>query len=166
MGEWTTITIVKDVLLFLLAVYGAALSTFNWRQSIRKEQRIITVNLSTAMPTYPDGSVGPCFAKLEAINTGHRTVNIVTLAIELPTGGRLYPTMRSSLPGILDTPLPATLSDGQSAHLFMAYRDIAAALIQSGRTEKIKLTPVCEDSAGGVHKGAPWDVDPHQFSRM
>ena len=165
MEEWPTYSI-KDVLLFLLAVYGAVLSTFNWRQAVRREKRTINVKMSTAMPTFEDGHVGPCFAMIEATNSGHRTVTITTLALELPTGARMFATTPNSFPGRPDTALPANLSDGQSAYLYLSYQDIAGALIQSGRNERTKVIPVCEDSVGGVYKGNPWEVDPDEFSRM
>jgi hypothetical protein len=165
MPEWLTFATVKDVLLALLAFYGAALSTFNRRQAVRKDRRSVAVKVSTAIPAYGH-NVGPCFAKLEAVNTGHRSVTITTLAFELPTGSRLFPTSWSSNPGVVDTPLPVALSDGQSAHIFIAYAGIAAALIQSGRNGKTRVTPIAEDSVGNIYKGNPWDVDPNEFSRM
>jgi hypothetical protein len=42
-----TFAIIKDVALFVLALYGAALSTFNWRQAVRKERRNIKVKEET-----------------------------------------------------------------------------------------------------------------------
>jgi hypothetical protein len=166
MKEWLTLSAAKDVLLFLLAVYGAALSTFNWRRSVRKSRREVQVSVSTAMPTYNDGRLGPCFAKVEATNAGHRAVTITALSLELTTGERLFSAIPDAFPGMQDTSLPAALSDGQSAHLFISYRDIAAALIQNGRRGMTKLTPVCNDSVGGIYKGDPWEVDPDEFSRM
>src|SRR5262249_39945185 len=150
------------VILFMLAVYGAALSTINWRQAVRKDQRELRVSVSTAMVTYTDGSLGPCFAKIEATNAGHRPVTITTLTFELVTGGRLFPTTSGAFPGVPDTRLPVALSDGQSAYVFMSYQDIAAALVQSGRTVITKLTPVCIDSVGRVYKGEPWEVNPDE----
>jgi len=166
MADWGTPATVKDVLLFLLAVYGAALSTFNWRQSVRKERRSITVNMSTAMLALSDGSIVPDFLEVKATNNGHRSVTVVTLTIETPAGERLYRMTRDGYPGMVDTPLPVSLSDGQSARLFLAYQDIAAALIRKGHVKKTKITPVCEDSSGGIHRGAPRRIDPPEFSRM
>lgn len=165
MAEWLTLSSAKDAVLFLLAIYGAALSTFNWRQAVRKERRAVRVTMSTVMPTQGN-QVGPCFAKVEATNIGHRPVTITTLALELPSGGRMYAMVPHGFPFMPDTALPISLQDGQTAHVFHAYRDIAAALTQSGRTGKTKLIPVCEDSAGGVYRGKPWTVDPAEFSGM
>jgi hypothetical protein len=75
-------------------------------------------------------------------------------------------TADSSIPGIPDTPLPATLSDGQTAFSIMSYEEIGNALLQSGRTGKVKLTPVCVDTAENVYHGEPWTVDPQEFLRM
>jgi hypothetical protein len=153
LGDWLTFSIAKDVLLSLLAIYGAALSTFNWHQAVRKDQRAIKVSLLTAMPAYNDGHIGQCFGKIEATNIGHRAVTVTRVRLELPGGAHLISTIANGFPGMPDTPLPAALSDGQSAHAFLSYRDIAAALIQSGRTQKTKLMPVCEDSVGGSLQG-------------
>jgi hypothetical protein len=161
--QWSFI---KDAVLFCIAIYGAALSTFNWRQAVRKDRREITVQTSTAMPTYHNGGLGPPFAKIEAINTGHRLVTVKTITFELPTGGRMFPMTAGGFAGMPDTRLPATLTDGQSAFMMMSYADIGDALIGNGKTGKVKLTPVCIDSADTVYRGKPWEVDPHEFLRM
>jgi hypothetical protein len=92
-------------------------------------------------------------------------VTISNLALEVPKRQRLF-SMGSGIPGMPDTQLPISLSDGQSAHLFISYEDIGSALISRGSTKKTKLTPICIDSLGTVYKGEPWDVDPQEFLRM
>lgn len=166
MWDWVTLERGKDVALFALAIYGAALSTFNWRQAVRKDKRAVSVKLSTTIPAYDNGSLGPCFAKLEVTNVGHRPVTISTMALELPGGARIFCTAPNAYPGISDTRLPATLSDGASASIHFAYQDISAALANSGRTGKIKVVPACEDSSGTYHRGKHWEVDTEQFARM
>lgn len=163
MGE--TFGLVKDVILFALALYGAALSTFNFRQAVRKERRQIAVRFSTAMPTY-GSQVGPAFAVLEATNIGQRSVTVHTLVLELEGGARLFPTVLDPFPGIPDTPLPITLGDGETARRYMPYQDIGSALLQLTPDGKAKVTPVCEDSAGGVHRGKAVEFDPAEWSRM
>ncbi len=161
----TWFPVVRDVVLFGIAIYGAVLSTFNWRQAAKKDRRQITVSVSTALPTYGD-QLGAPYAKLEAVNTGHRVVTVKTLTFETPSGARLAPMLTDRFPGMPDTRLPVSLSDGQSAHLLLPYSDIAEALIGNGQTGKVKLTPVCVDSADNVHRGEPWDVDPREFLQM
>lgn len=166
MRDWLNFAVVKDMALFLLAFYGAALSTFNWRQSIRKDRRMIDIGFSTEIPTYSDGTLGSALIKVEATNIGHRTVTVKTLAIELPRGERIFPMVPNQIPGLIDTVLPISLSDGQSAQLRMSYLEIANVLLDSSRKGKTKIIPVCEDSAGGVYKGKSWAVDPEEWSRM
>jgi hypothetical protein len=160
--QWS---VVKDVVLFFIAVYGAALSTFNWRQAVKKDQRQISISASTAMPAYGN-RLGNPYAKVEAINTGHRVVTIKTISLELSTGARLFSMAAGGIPGMPDTPLPATLSDGQTAFIMMSYEEIGDALIQSGRTTKTELIPVCVDTAENVYRGKPWEVDPQEFVGM
>lgn len=166
MPEWLTFSVAKDVLLGLVAAYGAILSTLNWRQAARKDRRTITVELGSAIPTYNDGRTGRSFARIQATNTGQRSVTITTLALELPGGARMVSMSPNGFPGMPDTSLPTTLSDGQSAFLYFSYEDIGGSLIRSGRTNTIKVTPVCEDSAGGIYRGEAWDVNPQEFARM
>jgi len=92
--------------------------------------------------------------------------NSVKITFELLSGGRLPSMASSGFPGLPDTPLPAALSDGQTAFMMMSYADIGAALVHSGRTGKTKLTPICVDTTDTVHKGEPWDVNPQEFVQM
>jgi hypothetical protein len=155
----------KDVVIFLLALYGAALSTLNFWTSTRKDKRTVRVSLSTVMPTF-GAELGGCFAKIEAVNIGHRPVTIESLTLELPNGARLWPASRDLFPGVPDTRLPATLADGQSAHLAIPYADIADGLRRGGYKGRIKVKAICLDSVGKVHEGDRWEVDPEEFARM
>ncbi|MGO9769388.1 MAG: hypothetical protein ACLP0B_32355 [Steroidobacteraceae bacterium] len=154
----------KDVVLFVVAIYGAVLSTFNWRQAVAKERRKILVSVSEDRLKYEDNRVGEPFANIKATNIGHRAVTVKTLAFELPNGSRMHATADNVFPVISGTVLPASLLDGQSAHLCISYLYIACALQQGRNRGAIKLTPVCEDSVGGIYKGEPWNVDPDKLA--
>jgi hypothetical protein len=90
--------VIKDVVLFFIAVYGAALSTFNWRQAVKRDQRQVSIAASTVMPAFGN-QLGNPYAKVEAINTGHRVVTIKTISLELPTGARLFSMAAGGIPG-------------------------------------------------------------------
>lgn len=155
-SAWPT---VKDVALFLLALYGASLSTFNLMQSIRKERRTLSVKLSTALPSYQDGQTGKPIAVVEAVNVGLRPVTVTIIAIQLDDGARLFNmAQEATLPGLRSTPLPETLNDGASAVFFTSYEDIGHALNDSGRSGKQRLTPIAVDSTGGIHRGTSWQI--------
>jgi hypothetical protein len=166
MGDWTSFPAIRDIVLFALAIYGAMLSTFNWLQASRKDRRSITLNMTTAIPTYDNGEMGDCFAKIEAVNTGHRVVTISMLTFELERGRRAFTMDRNTFPGIPDTRLPASLSDGGSAYVFFSYRQIAETLLRDGKRHQSKITPVCQDTVGNTYRGEPWTFDPAEFSRM
>lgn len=166
MPDWLTWSLAKDVVLALLAAYGAILSTLNWRQARDKERRQVKVALSTVVPAYADGNLGGSFARIEVTNVGHRAVTIKTVALELPGGARMFRGMGRPFPGIRDPDLPVSLADGQSASFHLAYADIGEALIASGRSSITKIAPVCEDTADNEYRGKEWPVNPAEFSRM
>lgn len=161
MPDWFPVA--KDIATFVLALYAAVLSTFNWRQASRKDRRAIRVAVSTAMP-YIGGWRGS-YIRIEATNAGHRPVTVTMLTLEVPSGGRIVKFSPRTLPGMDDTTLPVTLTDGQTAFRYLSYADIGYALIESGRPEKIKLTPVCDDSVGATHRGEAFEIDPHEYAR-
>lgn len=158
--------IARDVILLALGLFGTGLSIFNYVDARAKNKRQIKVTLSTAMPAYGDGTVGLTYAKVEATNIGHRDVVITSLFLESSEGGRLTTFEIGVFPGIPDTRLPIVLTDGHTAHRFYAYRDIGEVLRNSRRNGKQKITPVCEDSSGGIHRGKSWDIDPAEFIGM
>lgn len=165
--DWDTFSYpdFKDVVLFVLAVYASILSTVNFRQTLQRDRRSIKVSLTTAMPTY-GSKLGPPFVRIQATNSGHHVVSVTTLTLELPDGKRLMPFAGNSLPGVPDTPLPVSLAEGERAFLHISYADVGGALIEAGLKQKMKLTPVCEDSVGGEYRGKSWTIDPVEFVKM
>jgi hypothetical protein len=156
---------IKDVVLFIVAVYAAVLSTINFLRAIRKERRSIRVLATTAMPTYGP-HLGPPFAQITAVNDGHRVACISLLTFELPNKSRLFALQGTGIPGLESTRLPAKLEQGETAQFFISYADIGHALLSHGLTTRTKLTPVCEDTTGGRYRGKPWTVDPKEYVSM
>lgn len=147
----------KDILLLILAVWGAALSTFNWWSARSKESRQIKVSLTTKIPTYTSGEMGTTFACVEAVNVGHRPVKIDYLAIELPDGRTLLPMFHNELPGMPNTKLPVILGDGESAILAYPYSEIGHGL-RRAHVERTHIYPIATDTAGNKHRGKAWKV--------
>lgn len=157
--------VAKDIGLFAIAAYGAALSTFNWRQAARRDKRSLDIRIRTAMPTY-GARLGPPWACIDATNSGSRPVTVHVLTFALPDGRRLFSMAGNGFPGLESTPLPATLPYGGTATAVMSYGDIAAALRSAGHDGIVSLTPVAEDSVGGIHRGARLEVNILEFERM
>ena len=145
--------VLKDVVLFAIALWGAVLSTVTWVKNNRRDRRHLKVEASTGVARYGNGAIGPSFALIEVTNMGHRDVTVTSLAFELPNKkSRLVFTSINAVPGVPDTTLPATLKDGQRARLAIPFVDLGEALRNHGM-EKTALRPICKDSADGVHRG-------------
>lgn len=149
----------KDLGLLALALYGAILSTINWRHAARREAAQIKVVIGTMMPM-TGSQPGPPYVKVEAINVGPRSIAIDILTLELPSGARMFTLYKSGIAEVESTRLPVSLDDGMSARYIVSYEEIGRALRSHGLGRGTKLTPVCVDIAGRVYKGKPWEVDP------
>jgi len=154
----------KDLGLLALALYGAILSTINWRHAAKRDAAQIEVVIGTMWPaTGPQP--GPPYLKVEAVNVGPRSVRIDILTLELPSGARIF-TPYTGIAEVESTRLPASLNGGQSARYIVSHEEIGRALRSHGLGRGTKLTPVCVDTAGRVYKGKPWEVDPDELLRM
>ena len=159
------LTAAKDLGLLALALYGAILSTINWRHSARRDAAQIKIVIGTMMPM-TGSRPGPPYLKVEAINVGPRSVMIDILTLELPSGARMFTPYNSGIAEVESTRLPASLDDGRSARYIVSYEEIGRALRSHGLGRGTKLTPVCVDTAGRVYRGKPWEVDPDELLRM
>lgn len=104
--------------------------------------------------------------KIEAVNAGHRTVTITAISVQLPNKTRLWSIMPTAMPAFPDSTLPAQLNEGDVAHKTLPYSAVGEALIRQGFKEKIRITPVCEDTLGSHYYGEPWDIDPREWMGM
>jgi hypothetical protein len=159
--EGSHLTAAKDLVLLALALYGAILSTLNWRHSARRDAAQIKVLVG--MVPAQGSQVGPPYARVEAINVGQRSVAIEILTLELPSGARLFTPYKSGIAGLESTRLPASLNDGEIARYIVSHEEIGRALRSHGLGRGTRLNPVCVDSAGRVYKGKPWEVDPDEL---
>ena len=155
------LTAAKDLGLLALALYGAILSTINWRHWAKRDAAQIMV-VAGLLPTW-GSQVGPPYARVEAINLGQRSVTIEILTLELPSGARMFTPYKSGIAGLESTRLPATLNDGETARYIVSCEEIGRALRSHGLGRGTRLIPVCVDTAGRVTRGKPWEVDPDQF---
>ena len=147
----------KDVVLAILALYGAGLTTLTVRQALKKERRAVKVELATVRPTYGP-EIGPPHAKVVATNIGSRKVTISEVYLAC-SEGKLVSFAHNPVPWLPDTPLPAVIEDGESAHMCMSYADIGQALLRAGFKGKVLLTPMARDTTGGAYRGNAWKTD-------
>lgn len=162
MSDWPKFSDIRDWVVLLIALYGAVLSSFNFWQARRKENRILKMSISTMIATFSSGDLGESFAKIEAVNFGQRTITVTNLALELPSKQRLFSRKGSSIVGMPDTPLPIALADGHIAYLLIPYKDIASSLLNHG-IKKTTLKPLAIASTGEIYRGEPWKFDSREW---
>lgn len=150
---------IKDFVLFLIAIYGAGLSTFNFVQTILKDKRKVIVGYSITFPIFGD-LPGPNFLQIDVTNIGQRPVTISQINLELPSGQRLANTSQNVFPLKPNTPLPITLKDGETAYCIYSYLDIGKALAKQYDQNRVSLVPLAVDSVGGKHRGKPFELGP------
>lgn len=158
-------SIVKDIVLAVLAVYGAILSTINFRQASLKDKRRVQVKLSTGIPTFDNGSIGNAYFKIEAVNIGHRSVTMTSLSF-LVKGRHMAPIQDDKFEASQNSIFPTKLADGESAQILMAYRDVGESLIAQFGRDEIEITPFCEESTGNKYIGKQDKLRPHELIIM
>ena len=152
----------KDYVLFGLAIYAAVLSSLNWWQSRRKDRRTLRVTLKRGVVRIGDGH--SAFAVIEAVNTGHRTISITRLTAELPNKKQIELTRSSAI--FLNTPLPATLGDGDIATSHVALVDMVEAFRLNGYKDTITICALAEDSIGNIYRSDTHEVNLGQLMNL
>jgi hypothetical protein len=145
---------IKDVITFAIAVYGAALSTFNLVQSITKERRQVIINQTAAFYALPAGGVGPAMVNIDVINRGHRPVVVSAPTMQMPNG-RLLVFINAD--GFRD--FPKRLEDGETGSIRMPYHLIASSLRDAGYSGKVDLRAICIDTTGKRYWGKKYKFD-------
>jgi len=149
----------KDALVAAVALYGAILSTLNWRQAHQKDGRLVRVK-QTVLTQVVGGRE---YAHVEVVNVGHRKVKIIELGIELE-GVCRFTLQPDEATAHLATELPATLEDGDRAVRCAAYSDIADFLVRIQRSDECRLVPFAGDSTGGTHRGEGRLFNPREYA--
>lgn len=152
----------KDIITFVIASYGAALSTFNLYRSVVNERRRIVIKQSTGWYTYPQ-SLGPPMACIEIVNRGRRPVVVNLPQLQLPNHKSM--TMMNADGG---HDFPKRLDDGEAASVRIGYDLIAESLRNFGYSGEIVLRPLCTDSTGKTFRGKQWkfNVDKDWWTKI
>lgn len=153
--RWAGSLEAKDVLTFLLALYGAILGTVNLVAATRKDRRSIRITRGTAFYTFRSSfgsELGPEMARFLVVNDAHRPIELRHLTLRLPNGKEMV--QLEEVDG--STSLPVTLGDGQSATILWPYHSLADALRARGHRGTVKLRPVASDATGREFVGKTW----------
>ena len=141
-----------------LGAAGTALSVYNMILAKKKDRRQLEISAGTSMIVMDNGDWGPDFLTIKATNTGTRPVTVTSLSIELPNGGSLLSLHKPTILGVQDSPLPMTLSDGQSAEVHFFRPDVISQLKKAHKHGASRSKPFAQDSAGKRHYGEPLNI--------
>lgn len=145
--EWTTIVTA------VVAVYGAALSTYTLIQNRKGKQRQIRVKLSNGMLTFGP-ELSPAMLLIEATNPGNRTVILNTSGIFLPDGKTIvFPNPQSNVH------FPHPLPEGNSCLVWTPLKELAQQLRQEGYSGQVKLIGFYRDQIGTQYKSKAFGFD-------
>jgi hypothetical protein len=151
----------EEIITFVIAVYGAVLSTVAIYLSVRRDRRSLAVRMATTMPTY-GSHIGAPMVQIEVTNTGHR--DLVADAPQLRVEGDEMVFALTDGPGLAD--FPKKLSEGERGSVMIAYRNLALSLQHRGHRGKVTLFATCKDSAQNTYRSKPWAVDVQEWLRM
>lgn len=145
----------------LIAVYGAALSTYTFILNLREKQRQVSVSLSGGFLTYRRDVSEPMLF-VEIRNPGARTVTINVPAIRLPDGKSMVFLSPDS-----DVSFPYELKEGgKDCRVWMEMREMARELLRAGYSGKVKVSAEVKDGAGKVYRSKkPYTLDLNAFGR-
>ena len=137
----------------LVALYGAALSTYTLISSRLDKRRRIKVELSKGfLPTDVDPPKTMLF--IQVSNPGHITVTIQPPGIQLPGGGtRVFRNPNS------DVGFPHDLDPGKACTVWTPLAVLAKQFKEKGFSGKVELVGFCRDAVGTTHKGKRWEFN-------
>lgn len=142
----------KDIVTLIVAVYGAFLSTFNFLQSMRKERRQVSIDLTSSYYLGED-RMGEPIGLIRIVNHGQRPIVVTSPTIHLDDGAWVKFLDFEAL-------FPKKLEDGESISLPVFYEHFEAALTSMGGVDNIKtLQPSCTLSTGKTYRGKKWRFD-------
>lgn len=147
------VSILKDVITAIAAVWGAALSTYLYLDLKRNRRAREIVGVSS--------KVFPGHIEIRTINSGREAVFIKEPILYVKTFFRKAIEIRPEFDNIFDN-YPVTLQSGEDCLHRIDNEFISRALHDRKKNNRVWLTPICETSAGTTFKGMPFSFDPNR----
>jgi len=135
-----------------IALYGAVLSTVQWRDSRAEKERRLDVSLAFGSPV-AKGRQFPTGLEFKAENPGYQIVHVAAGGLFLPDGSILWFGR-----GTGDWQFPKDIGPGGNAGILWVSQDLATlcdSLIARGLNGTVTLTGFCQDGLGKFHKSEP-----------
>ena len=154
-----------EILIAIVAVYGAALSTYMLVRRIQSEKPKVLVAHGW---TYALGEKGmdktPTSLDIQAVNHGARDVVVQSLCLEIPDLCRITPKFLASMSGDSSPnnkyPVSNTrLKCGDQTDISFDYDALSMMLTERGYGAELKIRAVCEDTLENVYIGEWFKMD-------
>jgi hypothetical protein len=149
----------KDVITIIVAIYGAALSTFNFLIAYLERRRRVTVKLTRGIiGTVPEPT--NTFI-LTAANPGHRLVTLSGCSLLLPNRQQLI-----MLGAAGSVQFPCDLKEGQSCAVYFPLIEVVEAMLKEGFSGRIALKAVFRDALGNNYESEPFDGNLQEWAKI
>ena len=136
----------------LVALYGAALSTYSVVASRRDKKRHILVTVSHAVMV-PAG-VQKDVVALTAANPGDRAVTLGLATLTLPNGWNVVPARSNS-----EVAFPYELPEGKSCTCWIDSPELAAVVAEQGYRSSVKLVATYRSVLGATYRSKKMKFD-------
>jgi len=141
-------------LVALVALWGAALSSYLAYRDWKAKRPRINVTTWLAFLQYPSGGTSEDVVFLEAANPGERTVRLRSMGLVLPDKTRVYFHDPQS-----EVSFPHELAPEHSCRVSAWATQLAVRLNERGFSEKVKVIGFYDDEVGRTYKSKPYELD-------
>ncbi len=139
-----------DIIVAILAIYGAFLSTVIFFKEQQKSKRKIRVKLSTGYSTSVKG-LSDWMLLIEIINPGFKVVTINSPELRFDDGKKLIiPYPKSNVA------FPYSLEEGKSVYVWIEIARLKKELVEAGYNNSIKIKGVIFDQTGNLFTSKRW----------
>jgi hypothetical protein len=144
MAKWSDVQW-GTVITGAVALYGAALSTFNYLAQRRRDRRLLKVEIDDP----GDEGLFPPILHVNAVNIGYRSIHLADVGIVLKDGTEIVWTGRFTT----HDNLPCELREGKKFTANIMVNDLSDLLVENGRTRFARIRGQLIDEAGKVYRG-------------
>lgn len=152
---------VLTILTATIAVYGAVLSTLNYRHGRAEKNRILRVKFTGGFLTFGPGQ-GNSLSKfqyiIEVINPGHLPVVVRSVTIAVKKLSILVPSENSE-----SRRLPYELQPGQSCNFWIDAKEVAEGLVAKKISGEVGARGVVTDAIGSIFKSKTNRISVDEF---
>lgn len=148
------------IIIAIVALYGAVLSTYTLVVQLRKDMFRIRVKISMGFLTFALGSTSDSMIFLSASNPGQKETTLSTQGFLLPDKNQLiFPNPQTNVT------FPYRLLPGRNCQIWIEAREIARTLKSRNFSGKVKLIGFYRDQVDKVYKSKPYEFDVDDWAK-